>query len=79
MTYIWLAIMFMALVAAVGVMLGNYIRDMRYLKKKTSEAFGAKLKEEIEAEREGGRRRHEKFEKAFEDAKRFNAEGTKPY
>jgi hypothetical protein len=48
----------------------RYILDRRYLRKKTSEAMGRDLWNEIKEEREDSARRRDAFQAALKDAKR---------
>ncbi len=47
---------------AIGGLIVMYLRDSRYLHKKTKEALSDSLREEIEYEVEETKRKHEKFE-----------------
>jgi hypothetical protein len=53
---------------AIALLVFNYVRDQRYLKKKTSEAMGEELWEEIQAEREASMERQRKFKQALDEA-----------
>jgi len=55
---------------AMGLLAFNYVRDRRYLKKKTSEAMSRELWSDIEEEREQSLGRKERFGKALDEAKK---------
>lgn len=55
---------------ALGLLAFNYLRERRYLKKKTSESMSTETWEEIEAEREASRERQKKFHEALEEAQK---------
>lgn len=48
----------------------RYVLDRRFLRKKTSEAMGRDLWNEIKEEREDSARRRDSFQSALKDAKR---------
>lgn len=48
----------------------RFVLDRRYLRKKTSEAMGRDLWNEIKEEREDSARRRDAFQAALKDAKR---------
>lgn len=64
----WVIIILIFFVITIGVVIGTFIRDRRYERKKASEVFGPALKEEIEMERAEGQRRRTKFEEALKMA-----------
>lgn len=66
---IWYWIAGILTVIALGLLVFNYTRDRRYLKKRTSEAMSRKLWTEIEDEREAALKRKEAFEDALKNAK----------
>ena len=72
---IWYWIAGLLTIVALALLVGNYIRERRYLKKKTSEAMNPRLWEEIEDEREASLKRQEKFRKSLDEAKRLKSEG----
>jgi hypothetical protein len=53
---------------ATAILVVQFVRDRRYLGKKTSQAMGTKLWDEIEEEREASKARHEKFMSAMKKA-----------
>ncbi|MBT3181742.1 MAG: hypothetical protein HN337_04440 [Deltaproteobacteria bacterium] len=65
----WYVVGAVFLVLLLGFMVGIFIIDRRYERKKTSETFSPGLRLEIEQEREEGLERHNKFKKAVERAK----------
>jgi len=67
MIWYWIAGLLTAL--ALALLIFNYIRERRYLKKKTSEAMGLGLREEIEEEREAALKRKQAFDEAINEAK----------
>lgn len=64
----WIVIILIFFAIAAAVVIGTFIRDRRYERKKTSEAFGPALRDEIEAERADGLRRRTKFEDEMKKA-----------
>jgi hypothetical protein len=66
---IWYWIAGLLTVVALALLIFNYSRDRKYLKKKTSEAMSRGLKEEIEEEREESLRRKKEFDEAMKEAK----------
>jgi len=56
-------------VLALALLVYNYIRERRYLKKKTSEAMSRKMWGEIEEEREAALKRKQAFDEAMNEAK----------
>jgi len=73
---IWYWIAGLLSILALALLVFNYMRERRYLRKKTSEAMSRTLWEEIEVEREASRERKQKFHEAIEDAKKLKAQGT---
>jgi heme exporter protein D len=71
---IWYWIAGLLTILALTLLVGNYLRERRYLKKKTSQAMNRQLWEEIEEEREASRGRQEKFHKALDEARRLKGE-----
>lgn len=67
MIWYWIAGILAAL--ALALLIFNYVRERKYLKKKTSEAMSRKLWTEIEDEREAALKRKEAFEDALKNAK----------
>ena len=65
--YIAAAILFLI---ALLLLVWRFIRDRRYLRKKTSEAMGPDLWSEVQEEREESQRRQDAFRSALKDAKR---------
>ncbi len=65
----WYVVGAILLLLLLGFVIGMFIMDRRYERKKTSEAFSPGLKAEIDQEREEGLERHVQFEKALERAK----------
>ena len=67
MIWYWIAGILATL--ALALLVFNYVREHRYLKKKTSQAMSRKLWSEIEDEREASLKRKEAFEDALKRAK----------
>ncbi len=67
---IWYWIAGSLTVLALALLIFNYIRERKYLKKKTSEAMSSELREEIEQEREEALKRKREFDEALKDAKK---------
>ena len=65
---IWYWIAGILFTIAIAILIINFIRERYYLRKRTSEAFGPALREEIEEEREQGLARRKRFEGAMEEA-----------
>ena len=57
-------------VLALALLVWNYTRERRYIKKKTSEAMSRNLWMEIEDEREVSRERKQRFHEALDEAKK---------
>lgn len=66
----WYIIGSILLLIALGLLIFNYVRERRYLKKKASEAMRTEMWEEIESEREASRERQKKFHEALEEAEK---------
>lgn len=64
---IWYWIAGILAVIALGLLVFNFTRERRYLKKRTSEAMSRKLWTEIEEEREAALKRKHAFEDAMND------------
>ncbi|MFA4972012.1 MAG: hypothetical protein WC683_05315 [bacterium] len=67
---VWYVIAGIAATAALGLLVVTFVRDRRYMKKKTSEAMSRELWTEIEEEREDGRQRQEKWQRALGEARK---------
>jgi len=65
---VWYVIAGIAAAAVLVLVVYSFIRDRRYLRKKTSEVFGPDLRAEIEAEREEGRARQERWRRTLSEA-----------
>lgn len=65
---VWYIIAGILIVIALAVLAIQFVRDRGYLKKKTSQAIGTKLWDEIQEERESSKVRHEKFLSAMKQA-----------
>ena len=65
----WYVVGAILLLLLLGFVIGMFIMDRRYERKKTSEAFSPGLKAEIDQVREEGLERHVQFDKALERAK----------
>ncbi len=68
MIWYWTAGVFAVL--ALALLIFNFVRERKYLKKRTSEAMSRKLWSEIEEEREAALKRKEAFDVALKDAKK---------
>ncbi len=66
---IWYIAAGILFVGALGLMGYQYVRDRRYLRKKTSEAMGKELWNEIMQEREASERRRDHFRQALREAR----------
>ena len=71
---VWYLIAGLLILLALTLLILNYLRERRYLKKKTSQAMSPELWGEIEVERKASRERKQKFEEALEEAKKLKAE-----
>lgn len=60
---------------AIALLVFNYVRDQRYMKKKTSEAMGEEMWEEIQAEREQSMERQKKFKEALKNVEESKKSG----
>ena len=67
MWYIAAGILFLIVLMLLAM---RYVLDRRFLRKKTSEAMGRDLWNEIKEEREDSARRRDSFQAALKDAKR---------
>ena len=65
---VWYIISAILFLIAIGILIFNYVRERRFLKRKTSEAMSEEMWEEIEAERDAARERQRKFHDALEEA-----------
>ena len=74
---IWYLIAGLLILLALALLILNYLRERRYLKKKTSQAMSPELWEEIEVEREASRERQRLFHEAMEEAKKVKGQSWK--
>lgn len=65
----WFVLGIVSFFIMISLMVGFYIYDRRYEKRKASEIFSKGLREEIEQERAEGFERRRKFEEAIKKAK----------
>lgn len=65
---IWYWIAGLLTLSALALMVLNYTRERRYLKKRTSEAMSHSLRDEIEDEREAALKRKQAFDEAINEA-----------
>lgn len=70
---IWYWIAGLLTISALALLVYNYTRERKYLKKKTSEAMSPELRGEIEEEREAALKRKQAFDEALNDAKKLKA------
>jgi hypothetical protein len=65
---VWYVIAGIAFVVALALLVFNFVRDRRYMGKRTSQAMSRDLWDEIEQERAEALERKERFEKELEEA-----------
>ena len=65
----WYVVAGILFAGALGLMGYQYVRERRYLRKKTSEAMGKELWQEIASEREESERRRDHFKHALREAR----------
>ena len=71
---IWYWIAGILTIMAITLLVFNFVRERRYIKKKTSEAMSEELKKEIEEERFDALTRKQKFDDALESAKKLESD-----
>jgi hypothetical protein len=67
---VWYIIAGIAAAVALFLLIYIFVRDRRYVRKKTSEAMSRELWAEIDEERQGSMARREGFKKAIEEAQK---------
>ena len=72
---IWYVFGFCLMVVILVIALLNFIRDRRYLRKRTSEVMRREMREEVDTEAEELRHRHDRFREALHDAENKTPEG----
>lgn len=74
---VWYIIAAILFCVALVLMLYIYVRDKRYLKKKTSSTMSENLWNEIQEEREASKQRRDKFRAALHEAEKSTADKSK--
>lgn len=67
---IWYFIALVAFLAAVVLLVLNYLRERRYLHMRTSQAMDPAVWEELEEERDAAYTRRDRFREALEEAQK---------
>lgn len=65
---VWYVIAGVAALVALALLVFNFVRDRRYMRKRTSEAMSRELWGEIEQERALALERRERFKRQLEEA-----------